>query len=164
FRACKVHGTETEIRNAGFRKDDKPVETKNNPLIGMYASTSRQKVKILGDSGKTKTEGPLVQVSRLANPLVNELIINTSSKDFWNAEEPENEAQFQEFYKNPSVAQALELIFSVPVPPTPRTDLLSLFLKYPGQALDGDNCGKPCAELLRLDLRVAPTPLRSKNS
>jgi hypothetical protein len=89
---------------------------------------------------------------------VNELIINTSSKDFWNAEEPENEAQFQEFYKNPSVAQALELIFGVPVPPTPRTDLLSLFLKYPGQALDGDNCGKPCAELLRLDLRVAPTP------
>jgi hypothetical protein len=32
-----------------------------------------------------------------------------------------------------------------------------VFLKYPGQALDGDNCGKPCAELLRLDLRVAPT-------
>jgi hypothetical protein len=100
----------------------------------------------------------LVQVSRLANPLVNELIINTSSKDFWNVEQPEDEAQFQEFYKNPSVAQALELIFGVPVTPAPRTDLMSLLLKYPGQSLNGNDCGKPCAELLRLDLRVAPTP------
>ena len=72
------------------------------------------KIKILGNNGRVRTEGPLVQVSRLANPLVNELIINTSSKDFWNAEEPEDEAQFQEFYKNPSVAQALALIFDVP--------------------------------------------------
>ena len=158
FSGTNVNSIAIEIPIARITKDGKPIEATNNPLIGMYASTSRQKIKVLGDNGKVRTEGPLVQVSRLANPLVNELIINTSSKDFWNAEEPENEAQFQEFYKNPSVAQALELIFGVPVPPTPRTDLLSLFLKYPGQALDGDNCGKPCAELLRLDLRVAPTP------
>ena len=75
-----------------------------------------------------------MQVSRLANPLVNELIINTSVERFLEREEPEDEAQFQEFYKNPSVAQALQLIFGVPVTPTPRTDLMSVFLKYPGQA------------------------------
>ncbi len=157
FSGTNVNSIAIEIPIARITKDGKPIEATNNPLIGMYASTSRQKIKVLGDNGKVKTEGPLVQVSRLANPLVNELIINTSSKDFWNAEEPEDEAQFQEFYKNPSVAQALQLIFGVPVPLTPRTDLLSVFLKYPGQALDGDNCGKPCAELLRLDLRIAPT-------
>jgi hypothetical protein len=39
-----------------------------------------------------------------------------------------------------------------------RTDLMSLLLKYPGQALSGTDCGRPCAELLRLDLRVPPTP------
>src|SRR5262249_58106132 len=109
FSGFNVNSIAIEIPIARITKDGKPVETTNNPLIGMYASTSRQKVKILGDSGKTKTEGPLVQGSRLAHPLVNELIINTSSKDFWNAEEPENEAQFQEFYKRPSVAQALHL-------------------------------------------------------
>jgi hypothetical protein len=99
----------------------------------------------------------------LANPLVNELIIDTSAKDFWNSQEPEAEAKFQEFYKNPSIALALELIFGVPVTATPRTDLLSVFLKYPGQPLSGNNCGTPCAELLRLNLKAAPaTPENQK--
>ena len=122
------------------------------PIIGMYASTSRM-----------DATGTFKQISRMANPLVNELIIDTPSKDSWNTKEPEDEAQFQNFYKNPSLALALSLIFDIPVPPTPRTDLMSALLKYPGQTLDltpppaGPNCGSPCAELLRLDLRVAPT-------
>jgi len=102
--------------------------------------------------------GPWTQVSRLANPLVNELIIDTPSKDLWNSQEPEDEAQFQEFYKNPSIAQALALIFNVPVTSTPRTDLMGLLLKYPGQTLNGNDCGDPCSELLRVNLKVAPTP------
>jgi hypothetical protein len=157
FSGTNVNSIAIEIPIARITKDRKPAETTKNPFIGMYASTSRQKIKMLGNNGKIKTEGPLVQVSRLANPLVNELIINTSSKDLWNAEEPEDEAQFQEFYKNPSVAQALALIFNVPVTATPRTDLISLLLKYPGQSLAGNNCGYPCSELLRLNLSVAPT-------
>ena len=68
---------------------------------------------------------------------------------------PENEVQFQDFYRNPSIATALNLIFGLPVPQTPRQDLVQLLLKYP--ALDGGNCGTPCAELLRLDLRAKPT-------
>jgi len=117
-----------------------------HPVIGMYASTSRM-----------DATGTFKQVSRMANPLVNELIIDTPSKDRWNASEPEDEAQFQDFYKNPSLALALSLIFDIPVPATPRTDLMSALLKYPGQPLAGTDCGSPCAELLRLDLSVAPT-------
>jgi hypothetical protein len=117
------------------------------PVIGMYAS-------IVRDDG--------TQMSRLANPLINELIINTPAKDGWNLAEPENEAQFQRFYKAPTVATALNLIFGLPVPPTPRTDLMSLFLKYPGQPLTGGDCGTPCAELLRLDLRVPPVRAESQ--
>jgi Domain of unknown function (DUF4331) len=157
FSGTNVNSIAIEVPITRITQDAKPVETTNNLLLGMYASTSRQKIKVLEDNGKVRTEGPLVQVSRLANPLINELIINTSAKDLWNAEEPENEAQFQEFYKNPSIATALELIFGVPVTTTPRTDLMNVFLKYPGQVLDGNNCGKPCSELLRLDLAAAPT-------
>jgi Domain of unknown function (DUF4331) len=105
----------------------------------------------------------------MANPLVNELIITTPSphrittpfKDRWNASEPENEAKFQAFYKNPVVATELNLVFGVPIlpidgsPANNRTDLMKILLKYPGQALNGSNCGQPCAELLRLDLRKA---------
>jgi hypothetical protein len=157
FSGANVNSIALEVPITRITQDGKAVESTEDPLIGMYASTSRQKNRVLGNNGKAKTNGALVQVSRLANPLVNELIINTSAKDLWNAQEPEGEAQFQEFYKNPTIATALELIFGVPVTATPRTDLMTVFLKYPGQALSGNNCGSPCSELLRLDLTAAPT-------
>lgn len=131
--------------------------TKDNPVIGMYASTSKKQIEILRSNGKSINVGKFVQVSRMANPLVNELIIDTPFKDKWNASEPEDEAQFQEFFKAPSIATALNLIFGLPVPATPRTDLMQVFLKYPGQPLNGGNCGSPCSELLRVDLSVSPT-------
>ena len=53
----------------------------------------------------------------MGNPLVNELIINTPCKDQWNATEPEDEASFQAFYRNPVIATALELVYGVPIAP-----------------------------------------------
>lgn len=131
-----------------------------NKYIGVYASTARQKVRVLREEGAPLGTGPLVQVSRLANPLVNELIINTPAKDFWNTQEPETEGQFQSFYKTPVIAAAFDLVFGgfgVKTPKTPRTDLMQVFLKYPNQKLEGQNCGRPCSELLRLNLSVPPT-------
>ena len=51
-----------------------------NAVIGMYASTSRQRVNVLKRSGKTRNAGKFVQVARMANPLVNELLIGTGKK------------------------------------------------------------------------------------
>ena len=45
-----------------------------------------------------------VQVQRLANPLVNELIIGTKDKDHWNSLEPEQESRFLDYYTEPAVA------------------------------------------------------------
>jgi len=125
---------------------------------------------VLEKPGKpAHTSGPFVQVSRMANPLVNELIINTPFKDQWNGTEPEDEAQFQSFYKDPVIGAALELVYHVPVtsvfgPDAPtRIDLMTILLKYPGQPLDDGNCGKPCSELLRLDLSVPPTAPESQS-
>jgi len=157
FSGFNVNSVAIEVPIARITKDGKSADQTSTPVIGMYASTARQKIKHLVGDGTAKLAGPWIQVSRLANPLVNELIIDTPSKDGWNSQEPEDEAQFQEFYKNPSIAQALALVFNVPVTPTPRTDLMSLLLKYPGQALSGNNCGNPCSELLRLNLKVSPT-------
>jgi hypothetical protein len=128
-------------------------------------------MKVLGKSGDpARTSGPLIQVSRMGNPLVNELIINTPLKDRWNGTEPENEAQFQGFYKDPVIGTALQLVYGVPVVPifSPvapnRTDLMTVLLKYAGQPLDpGGNCGNPCAELLRLDVSVFPTPAENQS-
>ncbi len=157
FSGFNINSIVIEVPISRVTVDKQSADNTVNSQIGMYASTSRKKVKILRRNGKSVNIGQFVQISRLANPLVNELIINTPTKDKWNASEPEDEAQFQEFFKAPTLATALNLIFGLPVPATPRTDLMMVFLKYPGQPLDGSNCGSPCSELLRLDLSVSPT-------
>jgi hypothetical protein len=136
----------------------------------MYAEADRPRVRVLRTANEPgKQEGPFVQISRMANPLVNELIITTPFKDRWNVADPQNEADFQAFYKNPVIATELKLVYGFDIlplngsPANNRTDLMSILLKYPGQALNGSNCGQPCAELLRLDLRVSPTAPEDQN-
>src|SRR6516164_6133902 len=164
FSGFNISTIAIEVPISRVTSDGKPAAITNNPVIGVYANTSRQKVRVLGQPGEPADEdGPFVQVSRMANPLVNELIITTPFKDGWNASKPEDEANFQAFYQNPVVATELNLVFGVPIvpidgsPANDRADLIGLLLKYPGQALSGSNCGQPCAELLRVDLRVPPT-------
>jgi len=169
FSGFNVSTIAIEVPISRITRDGKPAGATSGPVIGMYASTARQKVRVLGKDGGAKTQGPWVQVSRMANPLVNELIITTPVKDQWNAAEPEDEARFQAFYTNPVIATALQLVYGVDVVPidgsdaTSRTDLMSILLKYPGQAVQGTDCGRPCAELLRLDLRVPPTAAENQN-
>src|SRR5262249_24760396 len=75
--------------------------------IGVYASTSRQKETLRRGApsinpNKPKTllggDKAFVQVSRMGNPLVNELIIPIGKKDLWNATEPEDEGVFIDNY------------------------------------------------------------------
>ena len=164
FSGFNVSTIAIEVPITRITSDGKPPASTSNPVIGVYANTARKKVRVLGQPGDpADSDGPFIQVSRMANPLVNELIITTPFKDEWNASKPQDEAQFQSFYTDPVVATELNLVFHVPILPidgsaaNDRTDLLSLLLKYPGQPLNGTNCGRPCAELLRLDLRVPPT-------
>ena len=164
FSGFNVSTIAIEVPITRITSDGKPPASTSNPVIGVYANTARKKVRVLGQPGDpADSDGPFIQVSRMANPLVNELIITTPFKDEWNASKPQDEAQFQSFYTDPVVATELNLVFHVPILPidgsaaNDRTDLLSLLLKYPGQPLNGTNCGSPCAELLRLDLRVPPT-------
>jgi len=175
FSGFNVSTIAIEVPITRITSDGKPAANTNSPIVGVYAETDRRKVKVLRAQGEAGTEetgvrqGPFVQVSRMANPLVNELIITTPSKDRWNLEDPKDEANFQAFYKNPVIATALNLVFDVPIVPSDgspannRTDLMNILLKYPGQALTGSNCGQPCAELLRLDLRVPPTAPQNQN-
>jgi uncharacterized protein DUF4331 len=132
--------------------------TAANGTIGVYASTLRQRLTIRTGDPILSPRKPLlrgdkeyVQVSRMGNPLVNELIIPIGKKDFWNATDPEEEAQFVPFYQSLAVAQALQLVSGVPVPPTPRNDVVRALLKYSD---DDPNT----SELLRLDMTVDPTP------
>jgi len=137
-------------------------------VLGLYASTSRQSLTVQTRKGQPESDGPWVQVSRMANPLVNELIIGTEQKDLWNASEPEDEANFLDFYLNSRLATALNLRFSLTgtpleLPASNRKDLVNALLKYPNQTQNGQCSRKNrCAELLRLDLSVDPTQPNSQ--
>jgi hypothetical protein len=142
--------------------------------LGAYASTSRQKVSVKGQDGG---KGKWVQVQRLANPLVNEVIIGLQDKDRWNATDPKDESRFLPYYLKPRLALAMQLVFGAntgctpfgdascsPNPPAAtdlslgnfnRTDLVNVLLKY--QPSD-----TKLSELLRLNLNVAPMPLASQ--
>ena len=156
FSGFDINTMAVELPISAITSDKAGPDRTANPVIGIYASTSRQQIRF---SRKADT-----QVSRLANPLVNELIIDTPFKDRWNASAPENEAQFQNFYRTPTIATALNLLTGVDVTPTPRTDLMQLLLKYPGQLVTSQGmCGKPCAELLRLDVSEPPTAAENQS-
>ncbi len=133
-----------------------------NGILGMYASTSRPQSKTYNKDGTVKAEGAFVQVSRMANPLVNEVIIGTGKKDLWNATEPEDEVQFLDFYLNPRLASLINAAFGTSFQTTNRTDLVAALLKYPGQ--DPSSCTKanPCSELLRVNVGVTPTAPESQ--
>jgi uncharacterized protein DUF4331 len=115
-------------------------------------------VEVRKKPGTAKTFGSFVQVARMANPLVNELIIGSGWKDRWNATDPATEARFIDFYRQPRLAAVLNLAFGIPIPETPRLDLVGTLLKYSGQNPTGCTQHNPCSELLRLDLTIPPTP------
>ncbi len=180
FSGANISTIAIEVPITRVTSDGKPASKTAYPVIGMYAEADRSAVTVRrhddddggvsrgrrdedGGVSPASGSGGWVQVSRMANPLINELIITTPFKDGWNAAAPQAEAKFQSFYKNPVVATELNLVFGVPIvpidgsPANNRTDLMSILLKYPGQALVNGNCGAPCSELLRLDLRTPPT-------
>src|SRR5262245_18904168 len=132
----------------------------DNGTICVWARTLRQEFTLRrGEPALNRGNRPLlegrgrwVQVSRMANPLVNELIIRFGEKDRWNATLPENEVQFLDDYRNLAIGDALEAVSGVPVPDNPREDIAKLLLQYAGPRHG------PLSELLRLDMTVAPTP------
>ncbi|MGJ5817806.1 DUF4331 domain-containing protein [Paludibaculum fermentans] len=122
-------------------------------VIGTYGTTSRHKTTVMGDPG-TET---WAQVQRLGNPLINEAIIGTGSKDKFSMDDPINDAQFASFVLDPLAAKILGSI-GVPVAPAPRTDLL-LLVQYAAPICPGcaaSDAG-PVADLLRLNTGIRPT-------
>jgi hypothetical protein len=123
-------------------------------VIGSWGTTSRRRQSVLGEETEP---GGWAQVQRLGNPLINEVIIGTGSKDRFSMDDPVNDAQFSSYFLNPLLATVLAGI-GVPVPPAPRTDLLPL-VQYMAPICPGCKASDagPIADLLRLNTGIPPT-------
>ena len=101
------------------------------------------------------------QVSRLANPLVNEVVIGLNGKDIFNSSEPSMDAQFLGYVTHPSLPIIIESLFGVPHPPSPRNDLVQVFLTgVPG--LNQPANVSP-SEIMRLNTSTPPVAPAAQN-
>ncbi len=125
-----------------------------NATIGVWSTASRMTTTTRSGGGQTQT-GDWVQVSRLGNPLVNEVVIPVGTKDVFNSLEPTADAAALRFVTNPELPVLMEALFGVRTPPTPRNDLVTIFLTgIPGLNQIGTS-PRP-SEMLRLNTAIPP--------
>lgn len=139
-------------------------------VIGTWGTTSRARAKRFAaePGAPAKLSRAVVQIQRMGNPLFNELIIGTGSKDKFSMSEPKDDDQFKNFALDPLLARVLNAVTgavlgadsALPIPAPPRLDLLPL-VRYVAPVCSGctteDQKG-PIADLLRLNTGISPTP------
>ncbi len=134
-----------------------PPPPQSDLVIGVWTDTFRQRVNVFNGDGSQSDSGPNRKVSRLGNPLVNEVVIPLSSKDKFNASYPEDDGQFASFVLNSDLAAKLNAVYNGVIHPIPtgnRTDLVTVFLT----GLPGLNQPKNVvpSEELRINLGIKP--------
>jgi len=125
-------------------------------VVGVYATASRP---VITKGGGTRWQ----QVSRLAEPLINEVVIPLGKKDLWNRSDPADDKQFERFYLKPELAGILNALYKLGSPTENRIDLTTVLLTgippNNGLGLPTTQIGKKPvkADLLRVNLAVPPT-------
>ncbi|MBL7258122.1 DUF4331 domain-containing protein [Paractinoplanes lichenicola] len=102
-------------------------DAKRNPVVGIWSTTERSRSRV----SDGPSNGDRVQVSRLGNPLVNEVVVPAGLKDAFNSLSPDKDAGIPAVVKrvtNPELPQLIEKIYGVKAPATPRNDLVEIFL------------------------------------
>jgi len=101
-----------------------------NPVVGVWSTTDRQGADV-SSSATTDSDGQFHQVSRLGNPLVNEVVVPLKYKDAFNAIPPSADHTVQPVVDKvlvPMVPPLIQSIYGIPAPRTPRNDLFEIFL------------------------------------
>lgn len=144
----------------------------NETVIGGWTTASLRQGRVLsgapasGLQTSEKAGGAWTQVSRLGNPLVNEVVIGLKDKDKFNASRPSGDGQFLDYVTHPTLPALLGMVLAgdaKALAPTnlPRTDLATVFLT----GITGVN--KPAtvtpSEMLRLNTAIAPVAFAAQN-
>ena len=161
--------------------------TAADAVIGIWSTASRQSVRVInnvndtGDNGSyIHNEGPWRQISRLGNPLVNEVVVPLGKKDYFNASDPTMDGVLVPAVLDPELPKLMKLVFgaygafdgipfTIDIPPAPRNDLAQIFaLGIPVNAVTGPNYTtviqgtNGAHEYLRLNLGIAPSTSPSR--
>jgi len=152
-----VHSIAIQVPKARIVEDD--------DVIGVHSTTSRRTTTVRSAGGSEST-GDWVQISRLGQPLVNEVIVPLAAKDTFNgAPLSAGDAAFLPIVQDPRLGQLLPVLypgaFDGCYPVAPRNDLVTIFLTgIPGVNQPADVVP---SEQLRLNTSVAPTAFAAQN-
>jgi hypothetical protein len=141
--------------------------TSADAVMGVWTTAARQKTLIHG-YGESTSAGPWIQVSRLGNPLINEVIIPMGVKDYWNTQGPDGDHQFAAYYDHPTLAALLNVLYPGAFPnlvayttvsTNTRPDLDAVLLTgVPAGLFPGfqNYTGSTKSDLLRLNVAIKP--------
>jgi hypothetical protein len=144
--------------------------TQGRPVIGGWTTSRLPRSRVLREGAEAsfyepnEQFGDMVQVSRLANPLVNEVVIGITKKNLFNASHPKDDAQFATYVTNPTLPELLEILFGAggvtALDVFPRADLVQVFVTgVPGLNQDGSN-----GEIMRLNTATAAVAASAQNN
>jgi hypothetical protein len=148
-----------QVPEAQVTRDHKAVSgpSASNAVVGVWSSTERRRFQVTNDISGKRSRGSWVQVSRLGNPLVNEVVIPLGKKDMFNRTKPQNDAaNYGKYVVNPELAKLMNALFDLGVKETNRTDIVTALLTgVPGVTQISK---KPAAaDTLKVNLGVPPT-------
>jgi hypothetical protein len=175
-----VHTIALQVPKADVTRDHKaPADAKSaNAVVGVWASTYRPRLQVTDQSPvasaaklgkkakharKASDDNGEVQVSRLGNPLVNEVVIPLGQKDKFNATQPSDDLKnFGKYVLSPELAKVINLLFpGLNVPENNRTDIVQALLTgIPGLTEIAPKA--PPTDTLKINLGVAPNATPSR--
>jgi hypothetical protein len=154
-----------QVPEARVTRDGKAVAAadSSNAVIGVWSSTERRRLQVTNDIGGKGSKGRFVQVSRLGNPLVNEVVIPLGQKDKFNRTQPQNDAaNYGKYVVEPELAKLMNALFNLGVKETGRTDIVQALLTgVPG--LTQISAKPAAADTLKINLGVPPTAAADVN-
>jgi hypothetical protein len=167
-KGFNVHTIAIQVPKNHLTLDGSTPTKVNDPraAIGVWASASRRKATVRGgDDDQDWETGPWVQVSRLGNPLFNEVIVPLGKKDHWNTLNPDKDSQFLQYVQHPELASLLPVLYPGVFPhlaglTAARADLVAILLTgLPAGIISGfqNFTGSTYADMLRLNMAIAPT-------
>ena len=136
-----------------------------NAVVGVWSTTDRRRLQVTNAAGSGSNHkarshrNRFVQVSRLGNPLVNEVVIPLGKKDQFNRTTPdEDAARYGKYVLKPELAGILNALFGVGAPETDRTDIVQALLQgIPGLNQHSGKHAGDAVDTLKLNLGVAPS-------
>jgi hypothetical protein len=156
-----THAVVLQVPESKVTKNGKSVSGADagNAVVGVWSTTERRRLEVTNadfDSNKG-SKGRWVQVSRLGNPLVNEVVIPAGDKDKFNRTRPHKDAaNYGKYVVEPELAKILNALFDIGAPETDRTDIVQALLQgLPG--LNQQTSNPVPVDTLKLNLGVPPT-------